>query len=107
MAVADLNTDALVSILLDRSARTDERDDAAGYLGSSDDPAVLAALLRVASDPAEDEVVSATSGESLAEIFVRRDAVDPAWLRSLVPAALAEVLPWLARARPELLPRDA
>jgi len=99
-----VDTAALVSILLDRSARIDERDDAAQYLGESDDEAALVALLTVGSDPTDDELVSASCGESLAEIFIRRAVVDPAWLRSLVPGALSEVVAWVARVQPSLLP---
>jgi hypothetical protein len=97
---------ALVAILLDRTARIDERDDAAMYLGRSNDDAALSALLNVASDPGEDELVLASSGESLAQIFVRSGRLAPAWLVELTPVALHEVIPWVIRAHPDLLPGE-
>jgi hypothetical protein len=97
------NVHALVKILLDHSARIDERDDAAMYLASSDDKAALTALLHVASDPADNELVVASSGESLAQMIVRTGRLDRAWIEQLAPAALNEVIPWVTRERPDLL----
>jgi hypothetical protein len=103
-SVGESDVTALVAILLDRAARIDERDDAAMYLGRSNDDAALTALLHVASDPGEEDLVQASSGESLARIFVRTGRLNPAWLHELTPVALHEVIPWVRRARPELLP---
>jgi hypothetical protein len=97
---------ALVAILLDRTARIDERDDAAMYLRRGNDDAALTALLNVASDPGEDELVLASSGESLAQIFVRSGRLDPAWLHELTSVALHEVIGWVIRARPDLLSEE-
>jgi hypothetical protein len=96
----------MVAILLDRTARIDERDDAAMDLGRSNDDAALTALLHVASDPGEDELVLASGGESLAQIFIRSGRLDPAWLHELTPVALHEVIPWIRRVRPDLLPEE-
>lgn len=96
---------ALVAILLDRTSRIDERDDAAAYLGRSDEAAACSALLHVASDPAEDELVVASCGESLAQIFVRTGRLDHAWLNRLTPIALNEVITCVRRERPDLLTR--
>jgi hypothetical protein len=86
------------------SARIDERDDAAMYLAKSDDAAAFAALFQVASDTADNELVVASSGESLAQIIVRTGRLDPSWIDQLAPAALNEVIPWVTRERPDLLP---
>jgi hypothetical protein len=102
----ELDVTALVAILLDHTARIDERDDAAAYLAHSDDEASLTALLRVASDPTDDELVVASCGESLAQIFVRSGQLNPAWLHELAPVALNEVIPWVRRERPDLLPEE-
>jgi hypothetical protein len=104
--VSEPDVSALVVILLDRAARIDERDDAAAYLAQTDDNAALTALLHVASDPTEDGIVVASCGESLAQIFVRSGRLDPAWLHELTPIALNEVIPWVRRERPDLLPED-
>jgi hypothetical protein len=100
----ELDIAALVAILLDRTARVDERDDAAGYLAQTDAAAALTALLHVASDPSEDELVVASCGESLAQIFVRSGRLDPVWLHKLTPVALNEVIPWVRRERPDAIP---
>lgn len=100
------DVDALGAILRDPTARFDERDDAAMYLGKSDEPAAIRLLLGLARDPSEDDVVVASSGESLAQIAVRTGRLDPGWLENLRPEALAEILPWVRRECPGLLPES-
>ena len=56
---------------------------------------IMTALLQVASDPAENELVAASCGESLAQIFVRSGRLDPAWLQELTKAASNEVIAWV------------
>ena len=60
----------LVRVLLDKSARVDERDDAATDLGFHANLGVLAVLLTVAKNPDEDEMVLASAGKSIAEIIL-------------------------------------
>jgi len=95
---------ALISVLLDGNAREDERDDAAMELSAFDEPEVHAALARVATDPAESELVAASAGESLAELWMARGVVDRAVFERLVPAARAEVTGLFGRWAPLLLP---
>jgi hypothetical protein len=97
---------ALISVLLDGTAREDERDDAAMDLSAFDEPEVHAALARVATDPAESELVAGSAGESLAELWAARGAVDRAVFERLVPVARAEAAGVLGRRAPKLLPDD-
>jgi hypothetical protein len=66
----------LISVLLDPSARIDERDDAAMDLSAFDSPEALDALVRVATDAAEDAIILDSCGESIAEIWVRKGQID-------------------------------
>ncbi len=49
--------EALIEILFDPTAREDERDDAASYLGDYDDDRALNALVSVASLPDENQLL--------------------------------------------------
>lgn len=84
------STQELVEVLLDPEARPDERDDAAMDLGSSDDQAALDALIKAASDVRVPEMVKASCGESLAEIWLRTNNFDRRAFASLNGVALAE-----------------
>jgi hypothetical protein len=95
--------DALIALLQDRSARVDERDDAAIDLGSTDDPRAASALFQVGSRPDENETVLASCGESLAQIAIRTGHFDPAWPDQLAPSAARELLGTVRAERLELL----
>ena len=60
---------ALKKILLDRKASLAERDDAAIDLGDFDDPEALDALMEIAVDPQEEDIILASCGESIALIW--------------------------------------
>ena len=93
---------ALVRILRDRSARIDERDDAAIDLGKSDDDRALAALVEIASR-ADDDTILGSAGESLAQIAIRRGKFDSSWLDRLAPPARRELVASLRAEAPQLL----
>jgi HEAT repeat protein len=93
----------LVDILADHGARPDERDDAASYLGRYADESVVRALATVASSTEEDEVLVATAGESIAEIWIALGRIQPDVLHALAPPAKAEVESLLAARAPQLL----
>ena len=93
----------LISVLLDANARIDERDDAAMDLSAYSGSEVEAALLSAACDPAIPEMVAASCGESLAEIWIRRGAIDSGALESLPPVARAEAVALLRACAPSLL----
>ena len=78
----------MVQYLLDKSNELGGRDDCAMDLCEFDHPEVEAALVTVASDAAEEEIVVDSAGESLAQIFKRQNRVVPAEiLRILQPSA--------------------
>ena len=94
---------ALIAILRDRSARVDERDDAAIDLGRSDDDRVLAALLEIAARSDDDHMVLGSVGESIAQIAIRRGNFESSWLTLLAPPAVDELIASLRAGRPHLL----
>jgi tetratricopeptide (TPR) repeat protein len=73
----------LVGVLLDRSARYDERHAAAKDLAAFDQPEALAALVEVATDPESDPGLLAGCGESIGAIWARNGSVDPVGLERL------------------------
>ncbi|MCC6505951.1 MAG: hypothetical protein BWZ07_00909 [Alphaproteobacteria bacterium ADurb.BinA280] len=87
----------LIEILLDPSARADERDDAAMDLSEYDDESVESALALAACDHAAPEIIRASCGESLAEIWVRRGAVNHQILAALSGVSKLEALARLER----------
>ncbi len=95
------NMKQLIAVLKDKSARIDERDDAAMDLSSYDTPEVCAALLEVALDPETDEIIAASCGESLAEIWDTRGTIDIQSLDLLSGPARAEALNYLQAKHPE------
>lgn len=95
--------DALISLVRDRQARVDERDDAAIDLGRSSDPDAIAVLLEVGSSADENVTILASCGESLAQIAVRAGSLDRTWAAQLAPAASHEFIATMRAERPDLL----
>lgn len=91
----------LVDILLDPTAREDEKDDAAMDLGDYDDEQALNVLLKVARDPKECQMVIASSGEAIARILVRRNEYRPDILGSLYGVAKMEAEGFIRAEKPE------
>ena len=77
----------LISVLLDKSARIDERDDAAMDLGSFNEIEAEEALIKVVTDPDEEEMIADSAGESLSEIWERKNKIDTEIIKRLHPAA--------------------
>jgi hypothetical protein len=67
----------LISVLLDRTAREDERHDATMDLSKYPMNSVLTALLKVANDSTEEDIILNACGESIAEIWVHRGEIQP------------------------------
>lgn len=94
--------DLLIGVLLDSSAREDERDDAAMDLGRYDDDKALAALAGVASNFAENETVLDSCGESTGKILVKKQKYDKNLLDSLAPIAKNAAQSFIKEVKPEL-----
>ena len=58
----------LISVLLDLAAPFGDRGDAAMDLGAYDEPEAERALMQVATDPAVDEDIADSCGESLGDV---------------------------------------
>ena len=94
---------ALSKILLDRTAPLSDRDDAAIDLACFDDQEAFQALLQIATDPSENEMLLASCGESIAEIWVRSGQFDPEVFEKLTGVARSEAQAVLARTRSDWL----
>ncbi|MFE1382541.1 hypothetical protein ACFW6S_26725 [Streptomyces sp. NPDC058740] len=77
----------LISVLLDRAARIDERDDAAMDLEAYSGEHVVKALVDVASSPVEDDLVVVSAAESLGRVLARDGGCLEDLLASLRPDA--------------------
>ena len=97
--------DLLSNILLDRSARVDERDDAAMDLGQYVDQRALDAVLIVATDPNEEPFIFDTCGEAIAAIWIRQNDFSYAEYKKLAPQAQQAVLSYIEKERPEWVKR--
>ena len=79
--------EGLIGLLLDKSAETGDRHDAAMDLGIYDDPRVERALLQVALDLTEDEEIADAVGESLSQVWKRAGKEDVTIVEQMHPAA--------------------
>ncbi|MDX8430636.1 MAG: hypothetical protein SNF33_02350 [Candidatus Algichlamydia australiensis] len=70
------NQNEMIKILLDADNDIGLRDDIAMDLSKYDDPGTLKALTKVAFNHDEDEMVSESCGESIGEIWARRNFFD-------------------------------
>lgn len=83
----------LIAILLDSTARDDERDDAAMDLVDFDGNEVVQALFMVATDRSfQSEMVKGSCGESLASIWIRTGKIDFELLSRLEGTAKTEAM---------------
>ncbi len=94
--------DNFIEILFDNSAREDERDDAAMYLGEYNDDRALKALITMVLEPHEIEfIIIASCGESIAQIWVNRNYFNLDIYKKMDPVARREVYGYIADAKPE------
>ena len=93
----------LIDVLLDKSAREDERDDAAIDLRRFKELRVLDALIKIASDPNEGDVIVDNCAESIGEICIGMNRFDYNAFRKLVPFAQKIVFGFIVSHNPELI----
>ena len=98
--------DGLIQILFDKSAREDERDDAAMYLGKYDDDRALNALVQTASNLNDAYIIQDSSGESIAEILVKRNENRSDIISKLTPIAKKSAEGFIKHHKPEWFKRD-
>lgn len=79
--------DGLIEVLLDNTAREDERDDAAMDLGRFNDERAFQALLKIATNANENEIILDSCGESIAEILIMRKEFRTEVIETLAPIA--------------------
>lgn len=84
--------DTLFDILFDTTARIDERDDAAIYLGQCHSTEVLNKLANFGNCANENMIILASVGESIGEIRVALNSFDFALISKLAPIAKKEAL---------------
>lgn len=87
----------LIDVLVDKSARWDERDDAAMDLADVDEPEALEALLQVGRDEKEDDTLLEAVGEAIAEIVGRHPERRTEAIQGLAPPALKAYRSWPSR----------
>ncbi len=82
----------LIAVIYNDASRDDEIDDAVMDLSKFDDDDVIQILMEVANDASFDNMIRASAGESLADIWIRKSIVDYKQLASLTEIALKEAL---------------
>lgn len=95
-------SDELIQVLLDGDAEFGDRHDAAMDLSSFEGNTVEEALMRIACDKDADEELADACGESLAEIWCRKNRVNEGILVKLVPASMKIALATLRACSPML-----
>lgn len=100
------NVQLLVEILFDKTAREDERDDAAMYLGRYPSKKALNALLEVVSDPKEDFIIVDSAIESFAEICIKLNSFDESALKKMPPFAQRTVFEFIMDRNPSLISHE-
>lgn len=93
----------LIEILLDKSAREDERHDAAMYLFEYDDPEVLNAFFKIGVDKNELHILLEAAGEGIGEIWSRNKQFNSVKLDSLTKVTRDVALEIIKQKNPNLL----
>jgi len=91
----------LIDVLFDPTAREDEKDDAAMDLGDYNDNRALHALLKIASNFNETDIVLQSAGESIGRIWVKQNQFDIEEYKKLHPDAQSEIYAVIQVNKPE------
>jgi hypothetical protein len=97
------NSQQLINILFDQSAREDERDDAAIDLRKYPSQKALDALIKITSNPNEDFFILDSSIESIGEIFIKLNYFDEESFRKMIPEAQKSVFNIIMTRNPKLI----
>lgn len=79
--------DLLIQILFDVTAREDEKHDAIMDIGKFDDDRALNALLQIAENPNENTTILDACGESIVQIWIKRNQFDIKAYKNFQPCA--------------------
>ncbi|HAB99541.1 MAG TPA: hypothetical protein DCE71_06955 [Parachlamydiales bacterium] len=93
----------LIDILLDKTAREDERSDAAIDLRMYYDLEALNALAKIASDPSEDDLILDNCAESIGEICIGMNYFSEDLFRKMTTFAQRIVFNSIVCRNPEIL----
>ena len=93
----------LIDVLLDKRPENYDRDDAALDLGAYDEPDAEEALFQVATDPATDDDLADRCGESLANIWCRKQSFNLERAKCLKGPAFRSLRHTLEALCPELV----
>lgn len=96
----------LIEILFDKSAREDERHDAAMYLFEYDDPEALNALFKIGGDKNELHIILEAAGEGIGEIWSRNNQFNSIKLNNLTKISRDIALEIIKKKNPDLLKMD-
>lgn len=87
-----MDKEKLIELLLDEKIDDATRDDCAMNLSKYTDDVVVSALIKVANNLNDEEMIRASCGESLAEIWILKNHINYEILNSLQEPALSEAM---------------
>ncbi len=93
----------LIDVLLDKTARVDERDDAAIDLQKYKDLRALHALMKIASDPNEDRMIIDSCIESISGLCATMNYFDEESFEKLILYAQKDVFEYIMARNPTLI----
>lgn len=93
----------LINILLDKTAREDERDDAAMYLGTYRDKRALVVLTDIASDPNEVDDLVDDCAHSIGRISIDLNQFDEKLFNKMLLFAQDILFNYIMAHNPELI----
>jgi hypothetical protein len=95
--------DLLIELLFDATAREDEKHDATMDIGEFNDDRAINALLQIAIDPNENETILDACGESIAQIWTKRNQFNVEAYKSFRPCAQEAIKMYIKYNKPEWL----
>lgn len=101
VGVRIMEKEQLIKLLLDEQLDDATRDDCVIYLADFDDDEVVSVLINVANNLNVREIIRASCGESLAEIWIRKNQIIYDVHNSLEEPARTEALSILRHNKPE------